>query len=308
MKLKATVILCTYNPRKENLERTIEGLRIQSLNQNYWELIIVDNNSTNEFDLDLNLSWHKDSKLITEKEQGVVFARITGMKNATSDIFIFVDDDNILDSNYLYKALEISKNYPFLGAWGGASVGDFEAQPPNWFTKKHFEMLAIRELERDVWSNVYFDKTNPFFSAGLVIRRSVGEKFILDQENQNTQLILGRSGDSLLSGEDNEIVFTAIDLGFGVGCFKELKFTHIITKNRLTKAYIIKLTEAMAISNVLLYYKYGKDYSLPVRPRGIATDILYQLQLWRIPKIKKALMDAELMGILKGKELLKNLN
>ena len=304
--LRATVILCTYNPKKEILARTIEGLKRQSLNTDVWELVLVDNNSSNSFQKDLDLSWHTNSKIIIEKQQGLTHARIAGMKNATSDIYIFVDDDNVLDSNYLTNAIKIGDTHSFLGAWGGKSVGDFEIEPPKWFTQKHYEMLAVRDVKRDIWSNKYFDNSTNPIGAGLVIRSNVGKAYIEAQEDGNNQPILDRNGNSLLSGGDNDIVFTAINLGYGSGCFKKLRLTHIIPKDRLTKPYIIKLTESIALSNVLLYYKYGLTYDLPVRPKGRITDILYYFQKKRMNPLKRALIDAEVNGILKGKTILKS--
>jgi glycosyltransferase involved in cell wall biosynthesis len=306
--IKASVIVCTYNPRIAILNQTLEGLKNQTLNHENWELIIVDNNSNNHFQQDLDLSWHRNSLLINEDKQGLTHARIAGINCAKAQFLVFVDDDNILDEDYLVNAISIGDSYPFLGAWGGTSIGQFEIQPPVWFNEKHFGMLAIRKIERDIWSNKYFDlATNPI-GAGLVIRNDVGRAYVVSQQKENENLVLDRSGSSLLSGGDNEIVHKAIDLGYGTGNFTSLVLTHYIPAGRLTADYMLRLTESMAISNVLLFYKYGKDYSLPVRPRGFATDILYKFQLWRMPRIKKALMDAEVRGILKGKEILKLLN
>ena len=223
-----------------------------------------------------------------------------------NSILVFVDDDNILAEPYLVNAIQIGKSYPFLGAWGGSTIGKYEVTPPAWFTKKHFEMLAVRTIERDIWSNKYFDLASNPIGAGLVLRKDVGEAYATSQKNDH--LVLDRSGSSLLSGGDNEMVFKAIDLGYGTGNFTSLVLTHYITAGRLTEDYIINLTESMALSNVLLFHKFGKHYPLPFRPRGLATDILYKWQRWRMPRIKKALQDAEIRGILKGKALLNTAN
>ena len=303
--IKASVILCTYNPQTKILNETLVGLKQQSLDSNQWELIIVDNNSTNSFQEHLDLSWHRQGIVIKEAKQGLTHARIAGIQKAKAPLLVFVDDDNILDNNYLENAIQIGEDYPFLGAWGGTSIGKYEVTPPEWFSHKHFEMLAIRTIERDVWSNKYFDRpTNPI-GAGLVIRQDVGEAYASSQINDS--LVLDRNGSSLLSGGDNEITYKAIDLGYGTGNFANLVLTHFITAGRLTADYMLKLVESIAMSNVILYHKFGRDYSLPVRPRGIATDLLYKLHRLRMNALKKALVDAEVRGILKGKELLKNL-
>lgn len=301
-----SVILCTYNPKVNILEQTLKGLKEQTLGYNSWELLIIDNNSNNGFQDQLDLAWHPGAQVIVEKNQGLTNARICGIKNASSNLIIFVDDDNILNEDYLSEAIEIEKNYPFLGAWGGVSIGKYEVPPPKWFSKKQYEMLAIRDVSRNVWSNKYFDsETNPI-GAGLVIRKDVGLAYVKNIETNVSDILLDRNGTSLLSGGDNDIVFMALNLGYGSGCFKSLILTHLISKDRLTESYILKLTENIAMSNVILYHKYGLDYPLPVRPRGFATDILYKFQRSRMDSTKRNLMDAEVKGILKGKDLLKS--
>jgi hypothetical protein len=64
---------------------------------------------------------------------------------------------------------------------------------------------------------------------------------------------LGRRGkDDLTSGEDNDLAFTACDLGLGIGLFPELQLTHVIPKERLTKEYMLKLMEGISFSTCIL--------------------------------------------------------
>lgn len=53
-----SVIIPTYNPSFERLNQTLEGLKQQSLSPAYWELIIIDNNSNNQFHKSLDLIWY----------------------------------------------------------------------------------------------------------------------------------------------------------------------------------------------------------------------------------------------------------
>jgi len=299
-----SVIICTYNPNISIINRALNGLKNQTVNTFDWELIIVDNNSTDDFQHKLDISWHDYVRFINENQQGLTYARIAGMEAARGELLIFVDDDNVLDKDYLVNAIKIGEEFGFLGAWGGSTIGEFEVEPPSWFSAKYFEMLAVRTIDRDSWSNKRFDRdTNPI-GAGLVIRKDVAEAYINAQKSGKKELVLDRSGDSLLSGGDNEIVYTAIELGYGTGNFQRLKLTHYITAKRLTADYMIKLMESIAMSNVILYHKYGRDYPFPIRPRGVATDVLYKIQQLRMDPIKKALKDAEIKGITRGKALI----
>jgi glycosyltransferase involved in cell wall biosynthesis len=96
--MKITVIAATYN-RKELLEKLINSL----LNQNYkdYEVIIVDDGSTDGTDKFLENI--KDKKLTFFKQKNLypAVARNTGIKHAKGNIIAFTDDDCIADKNWL---------------------------------------------------------------------------------------------------------------------------------------------------------------------------------------------------------------
>ena len=112
-----SVIIPTYNPDLNRLSKTLAGLQKQTLPPNKWELIIVNNNSTLPINVPLN--WHPDSRIIIEPTQGLTYARLRGFTSAKGDIIILVDDDNVLEENYLQRVLDIFKKHPKLGAAGG---------------------------------------------------------------------------------------------------------------------------------------------------------------------------------------------
>jgi hypothetical protein len=45
--------------------------------------------------------WHPNARHIVEHKLGISVAR-RGMREASTDLLIFVDDDNLLDRNYLF--------------------------------------------------------------------------------------------------------------------------------------------------------------------------------------------------------------
>jgi hypothetical protein len=83
-------------------------------------------------------------------------------------------------------------------------------------------------------------------------------------------LITGRRGNSLSAGDDNEIAYVACELGLGIGVFPQLRLTHLIPKERLTRKYLLKLVEAAEASDALLQYKWkGSFPRSPFSPSGI---------------------------------------
>ena len=61
-----TVIVCTHNPRRDVLARTLGSLRGQTLSADKWELLIVDNASKPPLPAESASNWHREPKIIRE--------------------------------------------------------------------------------------------------------------------------------------------------------------------------------------------------------------------------------------------------
>src|SRR5690348_14084931 len=105
--LDASVIICAHNSRSDYFTRVLDGLRNQTLPLHKWELLIVDNASRVPLASTWDISWHPAARHILERELGVAYARRRGFQEASADLVIFVDDDNVLDEKYLAEAVKI---------------------------------------------------------------------------------------------------------------------------------------------------------------------------------------------------------
>lgn len=246
-----SVIICTHNPCKNRLERVLDSLRLQTLSMELWELLLIDNASECLLSLEIDISWHHLALHIREDQLGLTPARLRGIREATGEIFVFVDDDNVLDPDYLEVALEISKDYPFIGAWGGQIKPLFESEPPDWITP-YLPMLAIRQFDQDKWSNLPTPYETAPCGAGLCVRRIVAEKYVEYLQTDDLRNSLGRRGKLLLSCEDSDLSLTACDIGLGTGQFTKLKMGHIINDSRCNQTYLLNLQENLVLSHVIL--------------------------------------------------------
>jgi glycosyltransferase involved in cell wall biosynthesis len=91
--IKTSVIICAHNPREASLRRTLEALGRQSLSKEEWELLVIDNASKEPLAPRFDLSWHPNARHMVENEVGLSPAWLRGMREARSDLLIFVDDD-----------------------------------------------------------------------------------------------------------------------------------------------------------------------------------------------------------------------
>jgi hypothetical protein len=282
--LKASVVICTHNPRSDYFTRVLDGLRHQTLPMDEWELLVVDNASQVPLTSSCDISWHPAARHIFERELGVAYARRRGIQEASADLIIFVDDDNVLDGNYLAEAVKIAQEWPFLGAWGSGCIqGDFEVEPPESLRS----WLPIRAITAPRWSNlagIHLFGESPEeaipWGAGLCLHKKVAIAYC-QFCNLSSLQIISHQGEGLLGGEDTEIAFVCCSLSLGVGIFPELKITHLIPQHRVSEDYIVRFAEGTCLSNFLLHYKWG--HVIPQSPYSIkmALSLLKTILLHR---------------------------
>ncbi len=236
-----SVILPTYNPDLSRLKQALDSLKLQTLAVDQWELLIIDNNSSFRFTDQIDINWHPNGRIMTEPKQGLTFARLKGFASARGDMIIMVDDDNVLDKDYLQVTRDIFEANPDLGAVGGKSVPLFEGYEPNWL-KDFYGNLALRDLGEEViinsWENSY-PAASPV-GAGMGIRTMALANYISRVNTQENPLS-DRTGTTLSSGGDNDIVLEILKSGWQVGYFPSLCLQHIIPRQRTEAAYLARL-------------------------------------------------------------------
>ena len=177
------------------------------------------------------------------------------MREMSTDLLIFVDDDNILDPDYLFEALKIGREWPELGVWGSGFIcPEFELDPPDYL-KELVPYCALRSANANYWSNVPTCYWATPWGAGLCIRANVTEAYC-QMSRQSRIHISSRTGKSLLTGEDTEMCYVACSLGLGMAVFPKLRVTHLIPKERIVEDYLLRLYEGTLMSDCLLSYKW----------------------------------------------------
>lgn len=264
-----SVVICTRNPRPDYLSRVLQGLQRQTLDLSRWELVLVDNDSDEHLAGTVDLSWHPSSQCVREEMRGHVPARLKGIESSTGDAIVFVDDDNVLQEDYLERAVEIGIKWPMLGTWGASITGEFEIPPPS-LLDPYIEGLAICELDRAYWSNIpVWTRATPY-GAGVCVRREVAAVYLRAARETPLRRSLGRSGANLGAGDDSDLSWTSTRLNLGFGRFPELKLTHLISARRLTTEYMASLFAGFVGSGIILNHLWGT----PAKEPHLAMQIL----------------------------------
>jgi glycosyltransferase involved in cell wall biosynthesis len=231
------------------LERVLASLAAQSLASNRWELIVVDNGSEPAIALG-SAAGLVDLRTVAEPIAGLTPARIRGIREARGEIVVFVDDDNLLDSDYLEQALRIAEEYPRIGAFGGRISPEFEAPEPTWL-RPFRSHLALADFPQDEWSNVTGERAVLPCGAGLCMRLPLAKQWAERAAADPRRRSLGRTGSRTLSCEDTDMVLSCADAGWGMGRFTALHLTHVIPAARLEFAYQKRLAADIG-------YSYGR--------------------------------------------------
>jgi glycosyltransferase involved in cell wall biosynthesis len=137
--IKISLVICTYN-RCRYLPEALESVSRQELPAALFELIIVDNNSTDDTAIisqtfiDANPTLNV--RYCFEVNKGLSHARNRGIAEARSSIVNYVDDDAILDASYLQQMLHFFETYPTAAGAGGKVVPKYEdGKEPMWMNK-----------------------------------------------------------------------------------------------------------------------------------------------------------------------------
>lgn len=260
-KLKLSLILCTYNPKMDLIARCLAAVSEQTMANEEFEFIIVDNCCNPALQQEtLEALVKRDVILEREERAGLAFARVCGFERACADIIVFVDDDNELFPTYLEYAYKIATREPELGVFGGKCHGKLES-PISSLKEFCLPFLGVRVPGDEPMTGCgkEWGEHEPI-GAGIVVRKPVGELYCKFVNETGAAGDLGRKGSQLLAGEDSLLSRFTYVLGLKNGYRPELELYHFMEAHRLKWSYIVKLFEGHGLSHVRLGRLCGQEF------------------------------------------------
>lgn len=243
---KITAIVTTHN-RVDYLRKALQGLVQQTLPRDSFEILVVDNASTDatrkavqeEFSELTNLRY------VFEPTLGLSHARNTGWRSAKGEYIAFLDDDAIPSPQWLEKIVEAFETVePKPGCIGGKIEPIWEAERPNWLADDIALSLTILD-----WSAVPLFLNEDQWLAGANI---VFPKFLLERFGGfNTSL--GRKGTNLISNEEVLLVRKIKKEGYRVYYHPEIAVRHHILAARLNKQWFFSRYYWQGVSDAMVY-------------------------------------------------------
>lgn len=131
--MRLTVAVCTWN-RSRLLARTLEEMtRLRVPDAVEWELIVVNNNCTDDTDEVLGrFEGRLPLRRVFEPEAGQSHARNAASREATGDYVLWTDDDVLVDPGWLEAYWSAFRRWPDASVFGGPIRPWFEGTPPRW--------------------------------------------------------------------------------------------------------------------------------------------------------------------------------
>lgn len=228
--MDASIVVCTYN-RAESLRDTLRALQaLQPAPGRRWEVIVIDNNSTDHTQAvvdDVRRTWPL-LRYEFEGAQGLSHARNRGIACARGDVILFTDDDVLPEPDWLETTLAGLDKYG-ADACGGYIAPIWERPPPAWLTERFYGFLAVRTDRTD--DHAITPDLPPPFGANMAFRRQVFDRVGLFDTNR------GRKGAVLASGEDGEMFERILAAGMKVMFLGSSRVHHKVEAFRTTKRY-----------------------------------------------------------------------
>ncbi|RIJ32313.1 glycosyltransferase [Henriciella mobilis] len=243
---KISAVICTYN-RYPLMEKAIDSCLDQSLNEDDYEVIIVDNSPPSP-DMEVYRERYEDHpvvRYIVESIPGLSNARNVATREADSPYVAFLDDDAIASHGWLEGVLTAFERFgDKVGVVGGRIDPIWETGRPSWVSDKllgHFSVVnwggECRIAKKDEW----------FAGANVSFRKSALEAV------GGFDVSLGRTGGGavLLSNEETAVSDKIQELGYQLVYAPEARVDHLVESKRTEQSWVRRRMSWQAVSDFI---------------------------------------------------------
>jgi glucosyl-dolichyl phosphate glucuronosyltransferase len=245
MTIRISAVIPTFN-RARYLRKAISSLVEQSLPKDQYEIIVVDNCSTDDTRQIVHTEFSHVGNLryVFESQQGLNHARNTGWRNASGEFVAYLDDDAIACSDWLERILERFNTYdPKPGCVGGRIAPIWESSKPAWLADNIAGFLAIADSDTLVASQ----SQRVLAGANMAVRKDLLEAI------GGFEPRLDRKGDNLMSNGDSLLQLQVIERSYSCLYDPQISVRHHIQSARFDQGWFIRRMYWEGVSESLMY-------------------------------------------------------
>lgn len=249
-----SVILCTYN-RDRYIYNVLQSIVNGDLPRSEYEIVLVDNNSSDNTKGECQRFVADFPDVVLrycfEEKQGLSHARNCGITNAHGDLLVYVDDDAIVNKEYLSTYADFFKRNSDAVAAGGPILPQYDGcEEPEWMSHYTRQLITgklyLGEHEREFPHDAFPGGGNAAY------RKSVFDTVGLFNPE------LGRKGNSLIGAEEKDLFDKMTTAGMHFYYLPTAILYHLIPSKKLTKDYFDRLTYSIGVSERYRTLQIGK--------------------------------------------------
>lgn len=265
-----SILICTHN-RHVFLGETLASILAAPRRQDYeTELIVVDNNSTDDTRAVVERAAAAGSipvRYAFEARQGKSFALNRGLQMARGEVIAHTDDDVWPEPQWLDRIVDAFREHEITFAFGKVLPRWSQHPPPELLTPRAHEVwgpLAILDYGDDPVLYLPDEEGQRLpVGANLAFRRQA----LIDVGGWRTDL--GKVDNTLISGEDHEIFHRLKRFGAYRGLYDpSIAVRHYVPARRLTRRYFRRW-----------FYWHGKTLA------RMPQEVFYDLDFASVPHV-----------------------
>ena len=231
--LAVSICICTFN-RERLLQQTLGRLgRLVVPGDISLEVLVVDNNSTDgTARVIAEASGALPIRTEREMTQGLAAARNAAVRQARGDLLLWLDDDVLVESDWLERYVTTARAHPEMALFGGPVRPQFEGTPPAWVLQLLPQISQAYALREFPAGHVEIDLDHLPYGANFGTRRAVHDKLSFD-------LAFGRVGsEGGCLSEESTFFEAALKLGFRGRWMADCPVRHVIPAERQSTRYL----------------------------------------------------------------------
>ena len=251
--LQVSVVVCSYN-RAAYIADAMQSLYNQTLDKSLYEVIVVDNNSTDNTRevCDSFIENNKDGNFyyLEETRQGASFARNTGAAIAKSPLLCFMDDDAVAKEDYLERIVNFFKNNPNACGLGGRIIPKYIPEEPKWMS--HYVSSLV--------GNFHYSESPCEFAPGKYPLESnmIIYKADFDAIKGFNLALPGVVGTLRIGGEGKDFFYRLQALGKPIFYDPDIIVWHVVEVKKLTKEYMYRIASGIGRGEKVRIAEKGK--------------------------------------------------
>lgn len=227
-----SIIIPTYN-REKMLALTLDSFINQSYPKDCYEIIIANNNSTDNTQkiIDEYIANYPDLiKTIFEPRQGAHYTRNTAAHKSKGDLLYYTDDDMIADGDLIKNLVQVFIDNSDVASASGKVLPKWEVEPPQWIKENlNNAWLSLNDIGDET---IVSEEDVGVYSCHQMMRREVFFK--------SGGFNPDNTADEWIGDGETGLNIKIKDLGYKFAYAGNSVIYHMIPPSRMTQEYFNK--------------------------------------------------------------------